>query len=93
MTTLRMLPWLLAGLVCAAALPARAGDAAPAPTQATASSPVRSSEATKEATKTRQEADRQRLVAKLRGEAPKVQDRPTQTSVLDLPIFSRHDKP
>jgi hypothetical protein len=83
MTTSRLLPLLLAGLVSAGAPSSRAADA-PA-----ASAPARSSEATK----TRQEADRQRLVAKLRSDAPKVSEKQAAASPLDLPIFRRHDRP
>jgi hypothetical protein len=86
MTTSRILPRLLAGLVCAAFCSARAGDppaAAPAPAL------TRNADATK----ARQDADRQRLIAKLRDEAPKTHDKPSKASVLELPIFHRHDRP
>ena len=82
MKTSRPLPLLLlAGLVSAGVPSARAADAASAPAR------------TFESTKARQEADRQRLVAKLRGDAPKVRETPAQASPLDLPIFHRHDRP
>jgi hypothetical protein len=88
MTTSRTLPRLLAGLVCAAFFSARAGDPpAPAPTPAPAAT------RTADATKARQEADRQRLIAKLRDEAPKKHDKPSKGTVLDLPIFHRYDRP
>nr|HET7860177.1 hypothetical protein [Caldimonas sp.] len=45
-----------------------------------------------EATKARQEADRQRLIAKLRADAPKTTEKP-KGSVLDLPIFNRNNRP
>ena len=90
MTTFRMLARLMAGLVCAACLSARAGDPpAPAVAPAPAATPTHNADATK----ARQEADRQRLVAKLRGESPKTQDKPSKGTVLDLPIFHRHDRP
>ena len=84
MTILRMLPSLAAALAVAASSSVRAGDvAAPA-----ASAPPAARSA--EATKVRQEADRQRLVAKLRADAPKTNDKPKGT-VLDLPIFNRYN--
>ena len=83
MTTSRLLPLLLVGPLCGGTLPSQAADA-PA-----ASAPARSAESTK----ARQEADRQRLVAKLRGDAPKVREQKTAASPLDLPIFHRHDRP
>ena len=85
MTTSRLLPLLLAGILGAAAQSSPAADAA----AASAPAPARSSESTK----ARQEADRQRLVAKLRGEAPKVHEKPAKASPLDLPIFHRNDRP
>ncbi|MEO5845794.1 MAG: hypothetical protein ABIQ33_13235 [Caldimonas sp.] len=39
-----------------------------------------------------QDADRQRLIAKLNGEAPKVMESPAPTNPLDAPIFHRHDR-
>jgi hypothetical protein len=85
MTISRLLPLLLAGLLWAGADSSRAADG-PA---ASAPSPARSSEATK----ARQEADRQRLIAKLRSDAPKVPEKQAKASPLDLPIFRRHDRP
>ena len=85
MPSSRLLRWSIAGALWASALPSQAADAPPA----AASAPAR----TVESTKARQEADRQRLVAKLRGDAPKVHERPQQASPLDLPIFRRHDRP
>jgi hypothetical protein len=82
-----MLPWLVAALAAAASSTVLAGDAA-APS-ASASVPVQSAEATKAA---RQEADRQRLIAKLRAESPKRTEKP-KGSVLDLPIFNRYSRP
>jgi hypothetical protein len=40
-----------------------------------------------------QAADRERLVAKLRGEAPKLTDTPPAANPLDAPIFRRYDRP
>jgi hypothetical protein len=83
MTILRVLICLVAALATAAS-PALAGDA-PAPA---ASAPA-AVEMTKAA---RQEAERQRLIAKLRAEAPKKTEKPKGT-VLDLPIFNRYNRP
>ena len=86
MTISRMLPLLVAVVATATSFASFAGEpAAPA-----ASAPPASRSA--EATKARQEADRQRLVAKLRAEAPKTADKPKGT-VLDLPIFNRNNRP
>ena len=38
------------------------------------------------------EAERQRLVAKLHGEAPKEADPPAMRNALEAPIFHRHDR-
>jgi hypothetical protein len=85
MTKSRALPWLAAALVCAAAVPfpAHSGDNGPAAPQMR----------TLDATKARQDADRQRLLAKLRSDAPKAREAPAKASPLDLPIFRRHDRP
>jgi hypothetical protein len=77
-----MLPWLLAGIVCAAVSPAHGGDLTPAVPRAVDPAKAKA-----------QEAERQRLIAKLRGDSPKEQDAPAKTSPLDLPIFHGHDKP
>ncbi len=82
MTTARMLPWLLAGLVCAAVSPARGGELTPATPRVVDPAKAKA-----------QEAQRQRLIAKLRGEAPKEQETPAKTNPLALPIFHRHDRP
>jgi hypothetical protein len=82
MTTARVLPWLLAGIVCAAISPAQGGDLTPAVPRTVDPAKAKA-----------QEAERQRLIAKLRGDIPKEQDTPAKTSPLDLPIFHRHDKP
>ena len=86
MTFPRMLPGLVAACATLASSPSFAGDP-PAPA-ASAPHAARGSEATK----ARQEADRQRLIAKLRAEAPKTTEKP-RGSVLDLPIFNRHNSP
>jgi hypothetical protein len=39
------------------------------------------------------EADRQRLIAKLHAEVPKVQEAPAGTNPLNAPIFHRYDRP
>lgn len=82
MTSARMLPWLLAGIVCAAALPVQCGELTPAVPRAVDPAKAKA-----------QEAERQRLIAKLRGEVPKEQDAPARTNPLELPIFHRHDRP
>jgi hypothetical protein len=81
MTLTRISLVLAAATLGAAALPTHAGEVAAARPRVS------------EAVKARQEADRQRLVAKLRGESPKRDDRQAKTSVLDLPIFHRYDRP
>jgi hypothetical protein len=86
MTFTRILPWLVAAGASLASSASFAGDP-PAPAASAAYAP-RSAEATK----ARQEADRQRLIAKLRAEAPKTTEKPKGT-VLDLPIFNRHNSP
>jgi hypothetical protein len=86
MTIPRMLPWLAATVAIAASSASVAGE--PAAPAASAPLPARGAEATK----ARQEADRQRLIAKLRAEAPKTTEKPKGT-VLDLPIFNRHNSP
>lgn len=87
MTMPRMLSCLLAALLWAAGFSAGAADSAAAP--ASAASTGRSAESTK----ARQEAERQRLIAKLRSEAPTVRETQARSSPLDLPIFRRHDRP
>ena len=90
MTISRILPWLLATMVCTASSVAHAGDTPKKPPAATpAPSPARNVDATK----ARQEAERQRLIAKLRDEAPKTHEKASKSSVLELPIFHRNDRP
>jgi hypothetical protein len=83
MTIPRMLPWLVAVAATATSSTSLAGEPA-------ASAPPAARSA--EATKARQEADRQRLIAKLRAEAPKTTEKQKGT-VLDLPIFNRNNRP
>jgi hypothetical protein len=77
----RVLTTLLLSLLVAAALPARGAEDA-APRQRVSADPVKAKA---------QEAERQRLVAKLRAEAPKVDDVPPPHP-LAAPIFHRHDR-
>jgi len=85
MTIPRIRPCLAAALAALASSSVLAGEP-PAPAAAASSAPVAGHGA--ESAKARQEADRQRLVAKLRAEAPKTTEKP-KGSVLDLPIFNR----
>ena len=82
MTSRNLMSMSLAGLLLVSALPASGAE--PAGPRTRVVDPARA--------KT-QEADRQRLLAKLRDEAPKVDDTPAPRNTLDLPIFRRHDKP
>ena len=81
MSRRRVLPSLLLSLAVAAALPARAGDDVP-PRQRVSADPAKARA---------QEAERQRLIAKLRTEAPKRDDAPP-THPLAAPIFHRYDR-
>jgi hypothetical protein len=79
-----MLPSLLISLFVAVALPARGEDDIP-PRPRAGADPAKAKA---------QEAERQRLVAKLRAEAPKVDDQPLSPShALAAPIFHRYDRP
>ena len=78
----RALPLLLIGLLVATAVPARADNDAP-PRPRVSADPARAKA---------QEAERQRLVAKLRAEAPKVADAPPPSQALAAPIFHRYDR-
>ena len=86
MTIPRILPWLVAAAATATSFASFAGE--PAAPAASAPPAARSAEATK----ARQEADRQRLIAKLRADAPKTTEKQKGT-VLDLPIFNRNNRP
>jgi hypothetical protein len=84
-----MLPWLVAAIAAGASSSILAGEpAAAAAVPSPSPTPARSAEATK----ARQEADRQRLIAKLRADAPKRSDK-QKAEVLDLPIFHRYERP
>ena len=79
----RALPSLLISLVVAAALPARGDNDVPPRARASAD-PAKARA---------QEAERQRLVAKLRAEAPKVDNLSPPSHALAAPIFHRYDRP
>ena len=87
MTILRTLPCLVALAATFASPALLAGEP---PIAAASARPPESR--TPESTKTRQDAERQRLIAKLRAEAPKTAEKP-KSSVLDLPIFNRRNSP
>jgi hypothetical protein len=78
----RALPSLLFSLLVVAALPARGDNDVPPRTPAGADTPRAKA----------QEAERQRLVAKLRAEAPKVDDLPPPSHPLAAPIFHRYER-
>jgi hypothetical protein len=82
MSPLRVLPSLLISLSVAAALPAR-GAEEPAPRQRVGADPVKARA---------QEAERQRLIAKLHAEVPKVNDAPPPSQALAAPIFHRYER-
>lgn len=77
-----VLPSLLLSLLVAASVPARGADDV-APRQRVGADPAKAKA---------QEAERQRLVAKLRAEAPKIDDMPPPSHPLAAPIFHRHDR-
>ena len=77
----RALPSLLISLVVAAALPARGDNDVPPRARASAD-PAKARA---------QEAERQRLVAKLRADAPKVDDLPPAHPLAAL-IFHRYER-
>ena len=76
-----VLPSLLLSLAVAVTLPVRAGDDSP-PRQRVSADPVKAKA---------QETERQRLIAKLRTEAPKLDDAPP-SHPLAAPIFHRYDR-
>jgi len=82
MTCRRILPSLLMSAILVLALPAH-GDEEVVPRQRINADPAKA--------KT-QEAERQRLIAKLRAEAPKVDDGPPPAHPLAAPIFHRYDR-
>ena len=73
---------MLLSLAFAAALPAHGGDEA-APRQRSGADPAKAKA---------QEAERQRLIAKLRSDAPKVDDLAPPPHPLAAPIFNRHHR-
>jgi hypothetical protein len=77
----RFLSMLLASLALATAMPAHGADLAGP--RARVVDPARAKA---------QDADRQRLIAKLRGDAPKVDDAVVPKNPLDAPIFHRYDR-
>jgi len=83
MNSQRTLSFLMASLALATVMPAQSAEEPPA-RPARVVDPARAKA---------QEADRQRLLAKLRGEGPRVDDTAAQRSPLDLPIFRRYDRP
>ena len=78
----RLLPLLLIGLFSAAALPARGADNV-APRPGVGADPAKAKA---------REAERQRLIAKLRAEVPKVDDPEPPSHALAAPIFHRHER-
>ena len=70
-------------LVGAIAAPAWAGDE-PLPPKSRVVDPVRAKA---------QELEKQRLLAKLHADAPKLVDLRSGTNPLEAPIFHRHDRP
>jgi hypothetical protein len=76
------LPSLLMGLLLVAALPAHGDNDAPPRSRPGADTPRAKA----------QEAERERLVAKLRAEAPKVDDLPPPSHPLAAPIFHRYER-
>ena len=83
MTFQRTLSLLLASLSLATVLPAQGAE----------EPPTKPPRVIDPARAKAQEADRQRLLAKLRGEGPRVDANPAQRNPLDLPIFRRYDRP
>lgn len=81
MTFRRALALLLASLMLATAFAARSADLNGP--RARVVDPARAKA---------QDADRLRLLAKLRGDAPKLEDAPMPRNPLDAPIFHRYDR-
>ena len=82
MSPRRLLPSLLITLFATAALPAQSAEE-PAPRQRVGADPAKAKA---------QEAERQRLVAKLHAEVPKVNDAPPPSQALAAPIFHRYER-
>ena len=82
MATRRIVPLLLFVLGSALVAPANAGDNdAPQP-RVVDSARIKA-----------RELDKQRLIAKLNAEVPKVQEAPAEGDALSAPIFRRYDRP
>jgi hypothetical protein len=81
MSIRRILPSLLLSLFVAAALPARGADEVAR--QRVGADPAKAKA---------QEAERQRLIAKLRAEVPKIDDAPPPSHALAAPIFHRYER-
>jgi hypothetical protein len=82
--------WIVLALIGASALPARAADA-PAPKARDLDPPkVRVVDPAKAKA---QELEKQRLLAKLHADAPKVVELHSGANPLDAPIFHRYDRP
>jgi len=77
-----VMPSLLMSLLVAAALPARGAEEV-TPRQRASADPAKAKA---------QEAERQRLVAKLRAEVPKIDDAPPPSHALAAPIFQRYER-
>ena len=82
MTLRRILPSLLLSLSIVAALPARGADEG-APRQRAGGDLAKAKA---------HEAERQRLIAKLRAEVPKIDDAPPPSHALAAPIFHRYER-
>jgi len=82
MSPRRLLPSLLITLFVTVALPAHSAEEA-AQRQRVGADPAKA--------KT-QEAERQRLIAKLHAEVPKVNDAPPPSHALAAPIFHRYER-
>ena len=80
-----VLTLLVLGLWCVVACPAQASDALRAPAAAArVVDPVKAKA---------QELEKQRLLAKLHADAPKLVDARDGKNPLDAPIFHRYDRP
>ena len=82
MATRRIVPLLLFVLGSAPVAPANAGDNDAPPPRVVDSARIKA-----------RELDKQRLIAKLHAEVPKVQDAPAEGDALSAPIFRRYDRP
>ena len=82
MATRRILAVVLFALASALVAPAHAGDKEAAPQQGVDTAKLKA-----------RELDKQRLIAKLHAEVPKVHEAPAGTNPLSAPIFHRYDRP